>query len=121
MNETPIMIYHNSRCSKSRAACELVAERGLATKIVNYLETPPDQAELRALLRKLGMNAHELVRKGESVFRELYADKTLSEEEWIEALIAHPILIERPIVVRGDKAVIGRPSEKVEQLLDDDA
>ena len=116
-----ITIYHNPRCSKSRSACQIVAERGVAARVINYLETPPSIDELRALLAKLGIPAAELVRRGEAVFKENYAGKTLSEDDWLAALVAHPILIERPIVVRGDRAVIGRPPEKVLELLDTDA
>jgi arsenate reductase len=108
---------HNKRCSKSRAACQLIAESGVPAEIIDYLTIPPSREELRALLSKLGMQAHELVRRGESVFREYYAGRTLSDEEWLDALVAHPILIERPIVVRGDRAVLGRPPEKVLELL----
>ncbi|MEF8699021.1 MAG: arsenate reductase (glutaredoxin) [Candidatus Accumulibacter sp. UW26] len=117
MNDTPIRIYHNARCSKSRAACQLIAAEGVAVEIVDYLATPPDRDELRDLLRKLGMPPADLVRRGESVFRENYAGRSLSDEEWLDALLAHPILIERPIVVRGDRAVLGRPPEKVLELL----
>lgn len=116
-----ITIYHNPRCSKSRSACQIVAERGVTARIINYLETPPGIDELRALLAKLGVPAADLVRRGEAVFKENYAGKTLSEDDWLAALVAHPILIERPIVVRGDRAVIGRPPEKVGELLDNDA
>ena len=116
-----ITIYHNPRCSKSRSACQIVAEHGVAARIINYLDTPPNIDELRALLAKLGIPASELVRRGEVVFKEHYAGKMLSEDDWLAALIAHPILIERPIVVRGDRAVIGRPPEKVSELLDTDA
>jgi arsenate reductase len=120
MNSTPIVIYHNARCSKSRSACELIAAQGIEAEIIDYLKTPPNKEELRALLKKLGMKPAELVRRGEQAFKENYAGKTLSDEQWIDALVAHPILIERPIVVRGDKAVIGRPPEKVLELLDAD-
>ena len=89
-------------------------------KVIDYLKTPPNKTELRSLLRKLGMKPLELVRKGENVFKENYASRSLSDDEWLDALVAHPILIERPIVVRGDKAVIGRPTEKVQELLDAD-
>lgn len=120
MASKTIVIYHNARCSKSRAACELIAEKGIDAEVIDYLKTPPDKDELRDLLRKLGMTPGELVRRGEEVFKEIYAGKTLSDEQWLDALATHPILIERPIVVRGDKAVIGRPTEKVLQLLDAD-
>ncbi len=116
----PVVIYHNARCSKSRSACELVAGRGIEAQIVEYLKAPPDKDELRALLRKLGMKPSEIVRRGEETFKENYTGKNLDDEQWLDALIAHPVLIERPIVVRGDRAVIGRPLEKVLELLDAD-
>lgn len=112
-----IRIYHNPRCSKCRATCALITERGYKAEVVEYLETPPSKEELRALLKKLGMQPEEIVRKGEDIFKEQYAHRTLSAEEWLDALVAHPILIERPIVVRGDRAVVARPPEKVLELL----
>lgn len=118
--DTPIVIYHNARCSKSRSACEIVAGRGIEAQIVDYLKTPPSKEELRALLQKLGMKPAELVRRGEDAFKENYAGKTLDDEQWLDALVAHPILIERPIIVAGDRAVIGRPPEKVLELLGDE-
>lgn len=118
MSDDTIVIYHNARCSKSRSACDLIAARGFHAKIIDYLAHPPDKAELRGLLEKLGMRPGELVRRGEEAFRTHYAGKSLSDDEWLDALVAHPILIERPIVVRGDKAVIGRPMERVQELFD---
>ena len=115
-----IVIYHNARCSKSRSACEIVAGRGIEARIVEYLKTPPSRDELRTVLQKLGMKASELVRRGEEEYKQHYAGRTLTEDEWLDALIEHPILIERPIIVRGDRAVIGRPPEKVLELLDAD-
>jgi len=120
VSQTPVRIYHNRRCSKSRAVCQMVAQSAVPVEIIDYLATPPSRAELRELLRQLGMPAAELVRRGEAVFREFYAARTLSEDEWLDALVDHPILIERPIVVRGDRAVIGRPPEKVLALLQAD-
>lgn len=117
MSDTPLRVYHNKRCSKSRAACQLIAERGVAAEIVDYLQTPPSLDELRALVGSLGMRPEQLVRRGEAVFKERYAGRSLSDEEWLRAMVEHPILIERPIVVRGDRAVIGRPPEKVLDLL----
>lgn len=117
MAPVPIRIYHNARCSKSRTACALVAERGVAAEVVSYLETPPSREELVVLLKRLGIPAEQLVRKGEPVFQAEYAGRTLSEAQWLDALQAHPILMERPIVVRGDRAVIARPPEKVLELL----
>lgn len=113
-----ITIYHNPRCSKSRAACQLIAARGVEASVIDYLTNPPSRDELRSLLGKLGMSASELVRRGEAAFSEHYAGRELSDEQWLDALLAHPILIERPIVVCGDRAVIGRPPEKVLELLD---
>ncbi|MBS1784139.1 MAG: arsenate reductase (glutaredoxin) [Acidobacteria bacterium] len=109
-------IYHNARCSKSRGACELVAEAGHSAELITYLETPPTKAELQGLLKKLGMKATELLRTGEPLFKEHYAGRALSEAEALEAMLAHPILMERPIVVRGDRAVVARPPERVKEL-----
>jgi len=117
MTDESLRIYHNARCSKSRAVCALVAERGLHAELVDYLQNPPSKEELRELAAKLDMAPSELVRRGESAFKERYAGQTLSEEQWLEALAAHPILLERPILVRGAKAVIGRPPERALELL----
>ena len=110
-------IYHNPKCSKSRAALAILEERGIDPKIVEYLKTPPTADELRAIIAILGIAPEQLVRKGEEVYREFYAGKTLNETQWIEAMVANPVLIERPIVVRGKRAVVGRPPENVERLL----
>lgn len=116
MSDT-VRVYHNARCSKSRSACALLQEKGVALEIVEYLKTPPSRAELAALVRKLGVPAESLVRTGEDIYKSDYKGRTLSEDEWLDALAAHPILIERPIVVRGERAVVGRPPEKVLALL----
>jgi len=112
-----ITIYHNPKCSKSRAALAILEERGLEPKVIEYLKTPPSADQLRAIVGMLGIAPEQLVRKGEQVYKELHAGKALTDTQWIEAMIANPILIERPIVVRGKRAVIGRPAENVEQLL----
>lgn len=113
-----LTLYHNPRCSKSRGALELLEARGLAPTVVRYLETPPSAAELRELLAKLGMSARQLLRTGEEEYQTLgLADTSLSEEQLIEAMAAHPRLIERPILIVGDKAVVGRPPEKVLEIL----
>ncbi|MWV13225.1 arsenate reductase (glutaredoxin) [Pseudomonas sp. R-28-1W-6] len=115
---TDLTLYHNPRCSKSRGALELLEARGLTPNIVRYLETPPSAAELHSLLGKLGIGARQLLRTGEDEYKELnLADGSLSEAQLIEAMVAHPRLIERPILIAGDKAVIGRPPEKVLELL----
>ncbi|MBU6429079.1 MAG: arsenate reductase (glutaredoxin) [Cyanobacteria bacterium REEB65] len=113
-----LTIYHNPRCSKSRRALELLREAEAVFQVVEYLQAPPAAAELDAVLRKLGMEPAELMRKGEDVYSELHlADKALSRSEAIAVMVEHPILIERPIVVSGDRALVGRPPERVLELL----
>lgn len=115
---TDLTLYHNPRCSKSRGALELLEERGLAPTVVRYLETPPDAATLQALLAKLGIGARQLLRTGEDEYKSLdLANPALSDAQLIAAMVEHPKLIERPILVAGDKAVIGRPPEKVLEIL----
>lgn len=114
-----VKIYHNSRCSKSRSSCNLLTEKGIDFEIIEYLKTPLTKGELVELLTKLNIPAKELIRKGEADFKESFKGKELSEEQWIDAMVEFPKLIERPIVVKGDKAVIGRPIEKVIDLLKD--
>ena len=115
---TDLTLYHNPRCSKSRGALELLEGRGLQAKVVRYLETPPSASELQSLLGKLGISARDLLRTGEDEYKALdLSDTSLSEAQLIEAMVAHPKLIERPILIAGDKAVIGRPPEKVLELL----
>ncbi|MGH8237458.1 MAG: arsenate reductase (glutaredoxin) [Steroidobacteraceae bacterium] len=113
----PLTIFHNPACSKSRETLALIRERGHEPHIVEYLKTPPSEAELSAIVRKLGIKPLELVRRNEQVFKDKYAGKTLSDQQWIEAMVADPILIQRPIVVRGERCAIGRPPEDVERLL----
>lgn len=113
-----ISIYHNPRCSKSRQTLALLQERGIEPEIVLYLDTPPNEQTLKSLLQKLGITARQLLRKGEDAFKENnLADKDLSEDQLISAMVAHPKLIERPIVVNGDKAALGRPPEQVLDIL----
>ncbi len=110
-------IYHNPRCRKSRETLQIIEEAGVKVEIVKYLEDIPTAAELKDLLGKLGIPAEKLLRKGEVIFKENFKGKNLSEDEWIEVMIQNPKLIERPIVVKGDKAVLGRPPQNVESLL----
>lgn len=113
-----ITIYHNPRCSKSRQALELLEAHGAAPTVVPYLETPPDAATLTTLLAALGLPARALLRSGEDEYRELGLDNpALDDNALIAAMVAHPRLIERPVVIRGQRAVIGRPPEKVLELL----
>jgi len=117
LSMTDFTIYHNPRCSKSRATLALLEERGVVPEIVLYLETGPDMDELVSLLEKLNMSASELVRTGEEAYKESGLTKQSSEGDVLAAMCAHPKLIERPIVVSGSKAVIGRPPENVLGLL----
>ena len=112
-----VTLYHNPRCSKSREALNLLREQGLEPEVILYLETPPNAKTLKAILGKLGISARELLRKGEDAYKELnLADETLSEAALIKAMVENPKLIERPIAINGDKAVIGRPPENVLQV-----
>jgi arsenate reductase len=117
VTKSSITIYHNPRCGKSRSTLMLVREHGIKPTIIEYLKTPPTKDELRAILKKLGMMPEQIVRKGEDVYKVKFAGKQMTDEQWLEALAKNPILIERPIVVKGDKAVIGRPPENVLELL----
>jgi len=113
-----ITIYHNPRCSKSRQTLELLKERQIEPHIVKYLETPPSETALRDILNKLGMKPRELMRKGEKEYKELgLNDESLTDEQLIQAMVAHPRLIERPIVIKDDKAALGRPPEQVLDIL----
>ena len=111
-------LYHNTRCSKSRGALELLRERGIEPEVVYYLETPPSPAELREMLRMLGIPARGLMRTGEPAYTELGLDEaSLSDDALVEAMATHPELIERPVFVHAGRAVIGRPSERVLEIL----
>ena len=111
-------IYHNPRCSKSRHALELLKDNGINPKVVLYLQTPPSEKELVLILKKLNLEAKDLLRKGEAEFKELkLSDSSKSEEDLIKAMINFPKLMERPIIINRDKAVIGRPPENVLEII----
>lgn len=113
-----VTLYHNPRCSKSRATLALLQERGIEPEIRAYLDDPPDAAELRRLLEMLKLEPRQLMRKGEAEYREQgLADESLTDDALIAAMAATPRLIERPIVVTGGKAAIGRPPESVLDIL----
>ena len=113
-----ITIYHNPRCSKSRQALQLLRDKGIEPIIVQYLKTPPDKSTLKALLVMLAMEPRELMRRKEKEYKELgLADPAVDDEALLEAMIEHPRLIERPVVVNGDKAALGRPPEKILDVL----
>jgi len=114
----PLTIYHNPRCSKSRQTLSLITQNGQTPEIVLYLETQPDAAEIKTLLLKLGFNdPRQLMRRGEAIYKELGLKDESDPDALIAAMAAHPKLIERPIVIKGDKAVLGRPPESVLALL----
>lgn len=110
-----VTIYHNPRCSKSRETLRLLQDRGVSPSVVEYLKTPPSAAELKAILAKLGIAARDLLRAKEA--REAGIDPGLPEDRLIAAMVANPAVIERPIVVSGDKAALGRPPEAVLTIL----
>lgn len=112
-----IKIYHNNRCSKSRCALTALEESGQEFEVINYLQSTPTADELREIIEKLGIKPYDLIRKGESVYISEFKGKDLSDEEWIAAMVENPILIERPILVSGDKAVIARPTERINEIL----
>lgn len=112
-----IKLYHNPRCRKSREGLEVLEQSGQDFEIVKYLEEIPSKDELKALIGYLGITPEELVRKNETIWKEKYKGRTLTDDEVISAMVENPKLIERPIVVKDKKAVIGRPSEKINTLL----
>jgi arsenate reductase (glutaredoxin) len=111
-------IYHNPRCSKSRQTLALLEENEIVAEVVEYLENTPSEAELKSLVKKLGIGARQLLRKGEDAYKQNnLKDESLSDEQLIAAMHKFPKLIERPIVVKGDRAVLGRPPENVLELI----
>lgn len=112
-----ITIYHNNRCSKSRSGLEILKNSGQEFEIINYIESVPDSAELKKIINLLNINPIDLIRKSEAIWKENYKGKTLSNPQIIDAMAKYPKLIERPIVIKGDKAVIGRPPEKILDLI----
>ncbi|NQV23996.1 MAG: arsenate reductase (glutaredoxin) [Rhodopirellula sp.] len=118
MSKSPVTIYHNPRCSKSRQTLQLIQDSGVEPNVVEYLKTPPSAEELDGILRKLNLEPIELMRRKEAKFTELaLRDRSLTRDEAIAVMVENPVLIERPIVIKGRKAVIGRPPENVDQLL----
>lgn len=110
-------IYHNPRCSKSRQTLDLLRQNGVEPEIIDYLINVPSEAELTELVHMLGIHPEELVRKGEQEYKDLFKGRKLSGAQWITAMVQHPRLIERPIVVKNKKAVLGRPPDNALKLL----
>jgi arsenate reductase len=113
-----MQIYHNPRCRKSRETLTLIQEAGIEPEIIEYLQDPPTAAELDTILKKLKLQPQQIIRTGEDLYKELkLKDRELSRSEAIQILVEHPKLIERPIVVKGNQAILGRPPENVLSLL----
>ena len=113
-----VTIWHNPRCSKSRNAATLLEEKGIDAEVVKYLDTPPTKEELVEVLKMLGISARELMRTKEAIYKELNLKEETNEDKLIEAMVANPKLIERPIVIKEGQAAIGRPIENIIDLLD---
>ncbi len=112
-----ITFYHNPECPTSKKALKLLEKEGVKPKIIEYLENPPSKAELKSIAKKIGIKPEELVRKKEKLFKNMYKGVKLTDSEWLDVLVKNSILIKRPIVVAGKKAVLGRPPTKVLELL----
>ncbi len=112
-----VVIWHNPRCSKSRNALNLLEEKNIDSKVFNYLESKPTKEEITNILKLLSINAKDLLRKSEGVYTELNLKEESDEHKLINAMVENPILIERPIIIKGDEAVIARPIENMELLL----
>jgi arsenate reductase len=112
-----ITVYHNSRCSKSRCALEFLQEKNLDFEVIEYLKDIPTKTQLKALIAQLGIKPQELIRTSEEEFKTHFKGQNLSDDEWIDAMLKFPKLIERPIVVKNGKAVIARPTERINELL----
>ena len=112
-----IQILHNPRCGKSRAGLKFLQERGIEPEIIKYLDETPTAEEFKSILKKMNVKPTDVLRKNESIFKENYKGKEFSDDEWVEIMVSNPKLIERPIVVNGNKAVLGRPAEDIEKVL----
>ena len=110
-------IYHNPRCSKSRQTLQLIKDAGVKVEIVEYLKTIPTKNELEMILMKLNLKPKDIIRKGEAVYKEKFKNSNFNDDEWIKIMIGYPKLIERPIVIKGNKAILGRPPENVLDLI----
>lgn len=111
-------IYHNPRCQKSRQTLKIIQDAQVDFEIRKYLDDPPSREELQIVLDKLDIKPLSLIRKNEDLYKKEYQGKDLTDEEWIDVMIEHPRLIERPVVIHADKAIIGRPPENVRELLE---
>ncbi len=110
-------IYHNPRCRKSRETLEIIKQSGNEVEIIEYLKDTPSENEMKEIIGLLGISPEQLLRKNEAIFKENFKGKTLTDDQWIKVMVENPKLIERPIVIDGKKAVLGRPPENVKSLL----
>ncbi|HIA37152.1 MAG TPA: arsenate reductase (glutaredoxin) [Flavobacteriales bacterium] len=110
-------IYHNPRCRKSRETLAIINEKGVPVEVIEYLKEVPTANDLNDILNKLGIPADQLLRKGEKVYKENFQGKNMSNDQWVKTMLDNPVLIERPIVVTEEKAILGRPPENVLELL----
>lgn len=115
--KSSIIIWHNNRCGKSREAVKYLEEKGLNFEQRLYMNELPTKAELKDVLSKLGIPASEWVRKKEAIYKEMFSGKTPTDNELLEAMIAHPQLIERPVIITGNKAIIARPASEMDKIL----
>jgi len=109
-------IYHNPRCSKSRETLNLIKDAGIEVEIVEYLKTIPTVEDLKTILMKLNLRPTDILRKGEAVYKEKFKNSDFNDDEWIKVMLEYPKLIERPIVIKGNKAILGRPPQNVLEL-----
>lgn len=112
-----MIIYHNPRCRKSREGLAYIEEKGQKAEVREYLKEPISKSEMQDVLKKLDMQPSELLRKNEQIYKDQYKGKDITEDQWIDIMLEHPRLIERPIIVRENKAVVGRPKERIDELL----
>ena len=110
-------IYHNPRCRKSRETLEIIRNKGANPEVIEYLKSPPSEDELKVMLSLLGKRPEQIIRRNEQLFKDNFKGKNHSDDEWITILVENPVLIERPIVIKDDKAILGRPPENVLELL----
>ena len=112
-----VTIWHNPRCSKSREAMSILEQNNERVKVIKYLDTNPNESEIKAILKMLGVTPKELMRTKEDIYKELKLKEENNEDVLIAAMVKHPKLIERPIIIKGDKAIIGRPTEIIAEFL----
>lgn len=110
-------ILHNPRCRKSRETLQIIEDKGVNVEVIEYLKTPPTADEIKDIVEKLGVSVTDIIRKGETIYKENYKGKDIPEEDWFQILADNPKLIERPIVIKQNKAIVGRPPENVLEIL----